>query len=247
MDSATPIGAIPAQLELALAELGPVPEAATIKLYNASNFFDPRAVPRQDWQAIAARVQSFGRVTVECHPRLVDQSCVDFGRILDPGLEIAMGLETVHPGGLSRLNKHMSLEDFERASSLIAKNGMDLRVFVLVGAPFIPQSEALDWVEKTVEFAFDSGARLVSLIPVRGGNGELERLANEDLFRPPTLKLFEAAIDRAVGLKRGLVQADLWEIDQLASCTECAPSRVRRLETINRSGEVEDSVACRSC
>ena len=34
-------------------------------------------------------------------------------------LEIAMGLETVHPEVLRRLNKRMTLDDFERATTFL--------------------------------------------------------------------------------------------------------------------------------
>src|SRR5437016_4376628 len=53
----TPAGAIPVQLDAALAfwrERGET--VSRIKLYNASNFFDPGAVPESDYQAIGARV-----------------------------------------------------------------------------------------------------------------------------------------------------------------------------------------------
>ena len=45
LDGPTPAGAIPAQIEQALERAGELPADAHVKLYNASNFFDPRAVP----------------------------------------------------------------------------------------------------------------------------------------------------------------------------------------------------------
>ena len=47
-----PVGAIPAQIEYALARL---PAARVIKLYNSGSFFDPRAIPVADYPAIARR------------------------------------------------------------------------------------------------------------------------------------------------------------------------------------------------
>src|SRR5436190_14798218 len=53
----TPAGAIPAQVGAARAKWGGRGESISrIKLYNASNFFDPRAVPESDYPAIAALV-----------------------------------------------------------------------------------------------------------------------------------------------------------------------------------------------
>ena len=50
-----PVGAIPAQIEYALARL---PTARVIKLYNSGSFFDPRAVPVADYPAIAKSVDA---------------------------------------------------------------------------------------------------------------------------------------------------------------------------------------------
>ena len=60
-----PTGAIPAQIDYALQRL---PPARQIKLYNSGSFFDPQAIPLQDYPAIASSVKGFERVIVECHP-----------------------------------------------------------------------------------------------------------------------------------------------------------------------------------
>src|ERR1041385_2342186 len=68
-----PVGAIPAQIDYALECLEsnqPGPSARQIKLYNAGSFFDPLAIPPEDFPAIAARAVRFERVIVECHPAL---------------------------------------------------------------------------------------------------------------------------------------------------------------------------------
>jgi len=68
----TPPGAIPAQIEAARAAWREHGDAISrIKLYNASNFFDPRAVPESDYPDIAARVSGLDRVIVESHPSLI--------------------------------------------------------------------------------------------------------------------------------------------------------------------------------
>ena len=75
----------------------------------------------------------------------------------------------------------------------------------------------------------------------------MERLAEEGCFVPPTLEVFESAVDRSVGLDRGIVQADLWQIDGLAKCSRCFQDRVARLERINKSGQVGEPVVCDHC
>ena len=62
-------------------------------------------MPAADDAAIAALVAPFRRVVVECHPRRVGARALAFARRLPGRLEVAMGLETVHPEALVRLRK----------------------------------------------------------------------------------------------------------------------------------------------
>ena len=78
-----PLGAIPGQIDYALSELS-APAIRQIKLYNAGSFFDPRAIPPEDFPAIAERVRGFERVIVECHPALVNDSVTRFQNELTP-------------------------------------------------------------------------------------------------------------------------------------------------------------------
>ena len=107
----TPRGAI--RLQIAQRHRDDAPGAAmpsVIKLYNAGSFFDRRAVPPQDDDAIAEALRPFTRVVVESHPSLVgDRTWRLRDRLTRDGrttrLEVAMGLETAHPIALERLNK----------------------------------------------------------------------------------------------------------------------------------------------
>ena len=67
-------------------------------------------------------------------------------------LEVAMGLETVHPGVLEQLNKRMTLEQFVRAAEMLRAHDVDLRVFILVQPPFMQRDEALDWAKRVSGF-----------------------------------------------------------------------------------------------
>src|SRR4051794_5575953 len=105
-------GQIPTQIRWALAQL---PPAQHLKLYNAGSFFDVQAIPSADYPEIAALAAPFERLIVECHPRLVGRRFREFRGLHAGELEVALGLETVHPEVLPRLNKEMTLDDFARA------------------------------------------------------------------------------------------------------------------------------------
>ena len=240
-----PLGAIPRQIDYALAQL---PPARQIKLYNSGSFFDSKAIPFADYAAIASRVQAFERTIVESHPSLVSKTCLKFRDILPHQLEVAMGLETVHPEILDRLNKRMTLDQFSDAASFLKKNEIDLRVFILVQPPFMKTEESLHWARCSLDFAFDRGATAATLIPTRGGNGAMETLARQGEFVPPSLKTVEDAAHYGLGLKRGRVFVDLWDMRNVSMyCPVCLPKRIARLHEMNLSQQIVNPIICQSC
>jgi radical SAM enzyme (TIGR01210 family) len=240
-DHRVPDGAIPAQIDWALAQL---PSVRHLKLYNAGNFFDAQAIPPGDLGRIAQQLAHLQTVTVECHPRLVGKSCLAFAESLRPALQVAMGLETVHPEVLPRLNKRMSLADFERAVRFLTAHGIAARAFILLRPPFLDEAEGLAWAKRSVEYAFAVGVECCVVIPTRAGNGAMERLQEQGLFHPPTLDSLEEAVEYGIGLGAGRVFADLWDIGKLAACPRCGPERVRRLEAMNLTQTVPAPVPC---
>lgn len=256
LDEPTPPGALVAQLEAVLADRAAFPRldlsATVVKLYNASNFFDDRAVPREDRLALAGRLAGARRVVVECHPRLVGPSCRRFARALGGRLEVALGLETVHPEAFARLNKGMEPEDFDRAAASLREHGVAVRAFVQVGLPWIPPGESVEWAVRSAGHALAAGARHVALIPTRGGPGAMELLAERGAFVPPVLDDLEEALARCLDLPEArdggaVVTADLWDLSAFARCRACLPARRARLRRMNLSGRKEPPVACRIC
>ena len=252
-----PLGAIPAQIDFALAQLA-AEACSQIKLYNAGSFFDPKAIPPEDFPAIADRVQGFERVIVECHPALVGESVLRFRDLLSesaignrqsaiaPRLEVAMGLEIADDAILVKLNKRMTLAMFRRAAEFLTSHGIAVRAFVMVKPPFVrTEADALDFARRSTDFAFESGAGVVALIPARFGPAALDELAVQGEFAPPQLDTLEAALDYGVSLRRGRVFADLWDVEKLSKCPDCFPARRERLARINLHQSIEPSVACR--
>jgi archaeosine synthase beta-subunit len=240
----TPRGAIPAQIAAARDTLsGEGARVSAIKLYNAGSFFDPRAVPVQDYDAIAEALDGFSRVVVESHPALVgprvDRFLAALARCGRTGasieLEVAMGLETAHPDALDRLNKRFTLEQFDRAALALAQRGVALRVFLLISPPFIAANDQDDWLIRSLDAAFSCGASAVSLVPTRAGNGAMDALAAAGLFRAPDLgdieRTFALALTHARG--RGRVFVDLWDIDRFMHGDCCSASRRDRLQAMN--------------
>jgi radical SAM enzyme (TIGR01210 family) len=254
--SDTPVGAIPGQIAAARSALEKRGETVTqLKLYNASNFFDPHAVPDDDYEAIATALEGFDLVVVESHPALIGDRVDRFRQALNrqhvarpARLEVAMGLETANPDALERLNKGLTLQQFSAASEALRDRDVALRVFLLIAPPFISASEQDRWLSESVDQAFSCGARVVSLIPTRTGNGAMEALAEQRLYRAPALadieRSFELALTRAA---RGRVFVDLWDLQQFSRCSHCLDDRRRRLQIMNLEQRDHPHVMCLHC
>ncbi len=237
-------GMIPRQIDFALSRMQP---ARTIKLYNSGSFFDRAAIPIADHPAIAHSLRNFERVIVECHPTLVGKDCVRFRDLLQGRLEVAMGLETVHPAVLERLNKGVTLERFQQAAAFLRQHEIDLRVFILIQPPYMQPEESLYWAQRSLDFAFDCGAAAATLIPTRGGNGAMEILATRGEFVPPRLSLLESAVRYGLSLRRGRVYADLWACSEAGECAQCHTRRVEKLRTTNLRQVLADPFTCAWC
>jgi hypothetical protein len=167
------------------------------------------------------------------------------GRATRTRLEVAIGLETAHPGTLARLNKRMTVDTFRRAAEFLSRHEMALRVFILLNPPFLRGAEAIEWACRSIDLAAaECGAAACSIIPTRGGNGAMEALG-ADVERP-RLAALETVLE--YGLARGgaRVFADLWDVERLFDC-DCSPRRAERLRAMNRSQRVTDRVACGRC
>ncbi len=240
-DTSVGPGAIPAQIDFALRRL---PTARHIKLYNSGNFFDHRAIDPTDYRAIAERVAGFDTVIVENHPNLCGDDCLRFQEMIDGRLEIALGLETIHPEALALLNKRMTVDDFGRAAEFLRRHDIDIRAFVLLRPPLLSESEGVDWAIRTLQFAWNAGAGCCSVIPVRAGNGIMEELSLKGHFAPPSMASIERVQAAGLQMERGRVFVDLWDCQQFYPCSDCGPRRQARMERMNLRQNVEPSIGC---
>jgi radical SAM enzyme (TIGR01210 family) len=258
----TPPGAIPSQIAAARAEAeaahGPI---EGMKLYNAGSFFDPRAVPEVDYDAIAAALSGVPHIVVESHPELVSERRGRVDRWLDAlattcqpadrraTLEVAVGLETVHPDALDRLNKRFTVDGFRRAAAALVNRGIAVRVFLLISPPFVPGPEQDDWLRRSLDVSFASGATVVSLVPTRAGNGAMDELSNLGWFRTPALADIERSIELSLlhAGNKGRVFVDLWDLERFSACPQCLASRRQRLHSLNLEQQIVPRPRCPAC
>lgn len=242
-DESVPEGVIPGQIEWVLNQ---VHDVRHIKLYNSGSFFDPRAVREKDYKRIASLLRGFQTVIVESHPRFIDERCLEFRDMLKPELQIAIGLETIHPGILRKLNKKMTPYNFSSSVKFLTQNGIHSRAFILLRPPFMTEAEGISWAEGTIDFAFSSGADCCTVIPVRAGNGAMDHLFEKGYFVYPEIRSLETVLEYGIGLKAGRVFADVWDLKLFSKCDKCIDERIKRLTEMNLSQKIPKKIKC-SC
>lgn len=240
-DASVPPGAVDRQVEIALERL---PDIRQVKLYNAGNFFDDRAIAPGDRDAIARRIGHLDATVLENHPRMVDERVRGFQEAAGSQIDVAMGLETAHPEVLRRLNKGMTLDDFAAAAERLLSWDVQVRAFILLRPPWLSEAEGVEWACRTLDFAWSVGVECCSVIPTRPGNGALDVLAREGHFTPPSLRSLETVVEYGVSRDRGRVFGDLWDIERIADCPRCSTERVGRIRTMNLRQFVPPRLVC---
>ena len=218
------------------------PGASGLKLYNASSLFEPQSIRQTgaDLREIAAALSGLDLVVVEARSENA-RNALAFSRMLDARLEVAIGFETADDGLLRLLNKPTSLARFREAAEAIDTAGALLRAFVLVGPPFVPESEARRAARESFDEAVRCRARVVSLLPVVSAHAAMEALRRAGFFSEISLDAyFETVCDCAASAGRTppVVLAEIEALDRLPGCAACRSEKTRRLAEHNASGRI---------
>ena len=240
-DRPVPVGAVPAQIEWALKQM---PSVKHLKLYNSGSFFDDRAIPPADYPEIASLLSEFQTVIVESHPKFIGDSCLQFRDMLNAELQVAIGLETVNPDILRKLNKHVTLDDFTYSVQFLARNEILSRAFILLKPPYLNESEGIYWAQKSIDFAFGVGVECCIVIPVRAGNGAMEELLKTGDFHLPKISSLETVLEYGIGLKAGRVFADTWDLGLFSANPETLEQQIFRINSMNLNQEIISGEQC---
>ncbi len=210
LDYPTPPGHTSEQIKYAQLALA---KTEQIKLYNSGNFFDRRAIPKSELPEIASLVQDYRTVVVENHPKINLKAAPPFSEIIEGRLEIAMGLESIHPELFAFLNKGMILNDYIEASRFLKAADIDIRSFILIGLPFLTVEENIEWTIRSLKFAFDNGASVCSVIPLRKDRGILKDLQMNYTIPEISNEMLEYVLDEGLSMSDGRCFVDLWDIE----------------------------------
>ena len=242
-------GHAPQQLKAALAKLESTSDCSIeqVKIYNSGSFFDARAIHTSDYPSLAKSLSPFNRVILENHPKLIGKRITSFHGLLNPTLEIAMGLEAADDKLLDLLNKRFSLDDYRKACDFLHTHAIAHRAFIMVQPPFSSPSEAVDLCIRTAKFAFDHEASCVSLIPSRATTGAMHSLSKAGHFLQPSLVTLERCFNEALKINRGRVFVDLWDLELFSHCHSCFELRRIRLDNMNNVQQILPEIRCHQC
>lgn len=257
LNTPTPVGSLVRQIESLHQILHSRGERFDwLKLYNASNFFDPYNVPIEDYEGIAAACESANRLVVENHAALTSssqgcRSIRSFQQMLRPQLEVGMGLESIDPNAERFMNKSMRRSDFSLACKRLRECGIAIRAFVILQPPGTDPEAAGQWCVRTCQYAFEQGAERCSIIPARRGNGWMDRLEAQRLWAPPSLALAESTIRTALenlAANGQIVSIDMWDWQLLrGGCDRCRQIRYDTIMKMNSEQRVVPRNACPLC
>ncbi len=225
VDRPTPRGSLPAQLENALSlhrarqsSFG-LPADTAVKLYNASNFFEARAVPAGDDEEMLRQLEGYRQAIVECHPKMIGERAISVIAGSPVPVQVAMGLETSDADLLRRLDKRARPEDFRAAAEHLHAAGASLRVFLLVGLPAASREEMTAGVMRSVDYALDLGAEVISLIPLRPTTEAMRAARRAGELPPVDRGLLDELSEQAAGRAKAtgaVVLVDPWDLDEAA-------------------------------
>jgi radical SAM enzyme (TIGR01210 family) len=242
IDYTLPEGKVSGQIEWVLNQ---APAVKHVKLYNSGSFFDPGAIPFREHQRIGALLNGFQTVIVESHPAFIGEKCLEFRDATGADLQVAIGLECVNTKILEKLNKRMTLDDFTESVNFLLHNDIFTRAFILLRPPFLTEPEGIFWAERSIDFAFDAGAECCVIIPVRGGIGAMEKLAERSLFSPPEIRSLEKVLEYGIEKQAGRVFADTWDLKLFSMCDLCHTARTNRIAEMNLLQRILPEVICK--
>lgn len=167
---------------------------SVISIYNSGSMLNPEEIETEALEQIFLFIKKTGtikKVVIESRAEYVKPEPVKhLSEILGNPikLSVAMGLET--HDDIKRdlcLNKGCSLKDIEDAVNSL-KGIAETQLYVLLGLPFLTESETIEDTTETLKWAADSGADEIHIEPVTlQKNTFIELLVKKGLYKLPSI------------------------------------------------------------
>ncbi|WP_411150162.1 hypothetical protein [Streptomyces sp. A30] len=239
------------QVRRTLARTEDEPSYEVLSLYNDGSFFAPREIPRDVQVEIARLVEAAGvkRLVVESLPQFVTEPVLaPFVQALgEVDLEIGIGLQSADMLVRETLvNTRISQVSFERALTVMAGQGVDPKIYLMIKPPFLTDSEAVTDVVQSVDYLTGLGVQGMTLCPTRVSRNTVAwELWQAGLYTPPNLWTVVEAIRRVherLAVRVACVNLRGTDFESVFpdACPACADRVVDALMQFGESGEEGD-------
>ncbi|WP_416976927.1 hypothetical protein [Streptomyces sp. T028] len=227
------------------------PSYEVLSLYNDGSFFAPREIPRDVQVEIARLVAASGvkRLVVESLPQFVTEPVLaPFVEALgEVDLEIGIGLQSADMLVRETLvNTRISQVSFERALTVMAGQGADPKIYLMIKPPFLTDGEAVTDVVQSVDYLTGLGVQGITLCPTRVSRNTVAwELWQAGLYTPPNLWTVVEAIRRVherLAVRVACVNLRGTDFESVFpdACPTCGDRVVDALMQFGESGEAGD-------
>ena len=142
--------------------------------FGSGSFFDERQIPKDSriFFIEKAREKDIKKIVLESRPEFVKKEVLDEFKGL--GLTVAFGLETAVPELLKAVKKGFTVQDYDRAASMVKESGFGVRTYLLVNIP--GDADVKGNLKKSVDHALNLSDSIVIINLLPHGNTPLFKL-----------------------------------------------------------------------
>lgn len=164
-----------------------------LKIFNSGSFFDKREISENTATKIFEKINGVTKISnvqVESRPEFIDSTTLEkASKTLSAKLEVGIGLETSSDYIRENcINKNFTFDDFKKSVEICKKQGVDVKVYLLLKPPFLTEREAIDDTIKSAIDAYKLGVSRISINPVNVQRYTLvEHLWQRGEYRAPWL------------------------------------------------------------
>ncbi|MBU4246078.1 MAG: DUF5591 domain-containing protein [Nanoarchaeota archaeon] len=175
----------------------------TLKFFNSGSFLDEAQISAKMRRFLFSKCEETGikELIVECRAEHVTEMKLnelkheleELGKNT-PKLTFAIGLEVADDAVLKKIQKGMTLAQYERAEKVIRKTGFGVRTYLMANLPFVGNvAESLD---KSVNYSLKHSDSIAIINAFAYGYSPLFEMWLEGLWHPLNKKEFDALVKK---------------------------------------------------
>jgi hypothetical protein len=235
-DNSIGLADIFAQLQVAV---GRYEDEKFVKIYTSGSFLDRNEIPLEARKAIIDAFPSAKRILFESRPEFVTKE--ELSTMPSDRMQVALGLESSNNEILQKcIQKGFSVEDYQRAASLLQEKGIPVRTYLLLKPPFLTEKQAIHDTIKSIEFAAPY-SESISINPINVQKDTMvEKMWRRGDYRPPWLFSLVEALKAGKALTEKRVFSSPSGAGSLRGVHNCEKCDAGFIEAVKRHSFSQD-------